>query len=94
MGSALLGLGIQGGSAAPLLCVAQMGTFFLLPTSLLCSQLMRLRKEGMNMRFSLEKGFLFTLCVLGVRPFAFFFFFLILYVIFTFAFVLANLCAL
>lgn len=46
------------------------------------------------MRFSLEKGFLFTLCVLGVRPFAFFFFFLILYVIFTFAFVLANLCAL
>lgn len=27
------------------------------------------------MRFSLEKGFLFTLCVLGVRPFAFFFFF-------------------
>lgn len=75
MGSALLGLGIRGGSAAPLLCVAQMGTFFLLPTSLLCSQLMRLRKEGMNMRFSLEKGFLFTLCVLGVRPFAFFFFF-------------------
>lgn len=51
-------------------------------------------KGGHEYEVQFGKGLSVHVVCVGCSPLCFFFFFLILYVIFTFAFVLANLCAL